>query len=80
MVGAGGEGLVGARGVVVAAAGGVREGVVGVVYLLEALCVDGALGAVGGDAVGVVFEGLSGGGEVRKCRGGWMMVGETYFL
>lgn len=55
--------MVGPRGVVVAAAGGVRQRVVGVVYLLEALCAEGALGAVGGDAVGVVFEGLSVGGE-----------------
>ena len=75
---AGGEGLVGARAVVVAAARGVRERVVGVVYLLEALCAGGAFGAVCGDAVGVVLEGLSG-RRVRACGGkmdGW----GTHFL
>ena len=51
--------VVRARGVVVSAAGGVRERVVGVVDLLEGLCAGGAFGRVGGDAVGVRFEGLS---------------------
>lgn len=41
--------------VVVSAASGVGEGVVGVVDLLEALCAGGAFGGVGGNAVGVVF-------------------------
>ena len=54
-----GVGLVGARGVVVAAARGVGEGVVGVVYLLEFLGARGALRGVGGDAVRVGFQGLS---------------------
>lgn len=52
------EGAVAAGGVVVAAARGVREGVVGVIYLLEALRAGGALGTVGSDAVGVVLESL----------------------
>lgn len=43
------------RGVVIASAGGIAERVIGVVYYLEALGAGGALGAVGGDAVGVVF-------------------------
>ncbi len=51
-----GEAVEGARGVVVAAAGRVREGVVGVVDLLEALRACAALGTVGRDAVRVVFE------------------------
>lgn len=52
--------MVGARGVVVAAARGVAERVVGVVYLLEFFGAGGAFGGVGGDAVGVGFERLSG--------------------
>lgn len=55
----GGEGGVLAGGVVVAPAGGVGECIVGVVYFLEFLCAGSALGGVGGDAVGVGFEGLS---------------------
>lgn len=47
----------GARGVVLAPPAGVGERVVGVVYGLELLCAGGALGGVGGDAVGVGFEG-----------------------
>lgn len=39
------------------AAGRVREGVVGVVYLLELLGAGAALGGVRGDAVGVVPQG-----------------------
>lgn len=45
--------------VVVAAARGFGEGVVGVVYLLELLGAGLALGAIGWDAIGVVAEGLS---------------------
>ena len=52
--------MVGTRGIVVAAAGGLREGVVGVIYLLEFLGAGGAFGGVGGDAVGVGFQCLSG--------------------
>lgn len=70
-VGVGGGGGAGAAevecacGVVVPAAGCVREGVVGVVYLLEFLGAGGAFGGVGGDAVGVRFECCSGLGERR---------------
>jgi hypothetical protein len=42
-------------GVVVSAAGGLREGVVGVVYELEFAGSFGAFWGVGGDAVGVCF-------------------------
>jgi len=62
-----------ARGVVVAAPAGVREGVVGVVDLLEFLRAAGAFGRVGGDAVGVVAEGLSMGvssSSAGVCSGG----------
>ena len=48
-----GEGMVGASRVVVAPARAVREGVVGVVYLLEFLGAGRAFRGVGGDAVGV---------------------------
>lgn len=44
--------------VVFAAAGCVRQGVVGVVDLLEFLGAGWAFGGVGGNAVGVVAEGL----------------------
>lgn len=57
--GVGREGVEGAGGVVVSAAGGVGEGVVGVVYLLEALGASGAFRGVGGNTVRVVFEGCS---------------------
>jgi len=48
--------MVDAGGVVVAAAGGLGECVVGVVYELEFSGSFGAFGGVGGDAVGVAFE------------------------
>lgn len=51
------ETVVFARYVVVSAPRGVREGVVGVVYLLEFLGAGAAFRAVGGDAIRVVFEG-----------------------
>ena len=51
--------MVDSGGVVVAAAGRVGEGVVGVVYALEFLGAGGAFGGVGGDAVRVGFQGLS---------------------
>ena len=47
--------MVSARGVVVAAAGGVGEREVGVVDLLEFLGAGRAFGGVGGDAVGMGF-------------------------
>jgi hypothetical protein len=47
--------VVDACGVVVSAAGGLREGVVGVVYELEFAGSFGTLWGVGGDAVGVGF-------------------------
>lgn len=47
----------GAREVVFASSGGVGEGVVCVVDELEFAGAGGALGGVGGDAVGVCFEG-----------------------
>lgn len=47
--------MVASRSVIVAAAGRIREGVVGVVYLLEFLGSGVTLGGVGGNAVGVVF-------------------------
>lgn len=46
-----------AREVVFSPPGGVGEGVVGVVYELEFAGARGAVGGVGGDAVGVRFEG-----------------------
>lgn len=49
-----------ALGVVLAPAGGVREGEVGVVYELELARAGGAVGRVGGDAVGVRLEGRAG--------------------
>jgi hypothetical protein len=54
--GAPSKGAVGAGRVVVAAAGGVAEGIVGIIYLLEFLGSGKAFRRVGGDAVGVVFE------------------------
>lgn len=51
-----------ACGVVVASAAGVREGVVGIVDLLEFLGAGWAGGVVVGYAVGVVFQGCSGRG------------------
>lgn len=42
--------------IVVAAPRRVAQGIVCIVDLLEAFCAGGALGGVGGDAVGVVFE------------------------
>ena len=53
--GCAGEAGVAAGGVVVAATGGVGEGVVCVVHLLELLGSSGAFGGVRGDAVRVVF-------------------------
>jgi hypothetical protein len=53
--------VVDACGVVVAAAGGVGERIIGVVYLLEFAGALGAFGGVGGYAVGVGAEGRSGG-------------------
>ena len=47
--------MVDACGVVVSAAGGLGEGVVGVVYELEFAGSFGAFWRVGGDAVGVGF-------------------------
>ena len=58
--------MVSARGVVVAATGGVREREVGVVDLLEFLGAGGTFGRVGGDAVGMGFKGLSDGSKVRS--------------
>lgn len=58
--GAGGEaawGGVRTRDVVFMPPSGVGEGVVGVVYELEFAGAGGAFGGVGGDAVGVRFEG-----------------------
>lgn len=52
--------FVGAGGVVFATAGGVREGVVCVVYFLEFLCSGRSFGGVCWDAVWVGFEGFSG--------------------
>jgi hypothetical protein len=66
---AAGEGLVAAGGVVVAAACGVRERIVGVIYLLETLCARDALRTVGSDAVGVVLERLP--TVVSKGSVGW---------
>lgn len=67
--------------VVFAAAGCVRQGVVGVVDLLEFLGAGWAFGGVGGNAVGVVAEGLSGGvrslENVEKGGEGWTWM---YFL
>lgn len=51
--------MVCACGVVVSAARGVGEGVVGVVYLLEFLGTGRAFWGVGCYAVGVGFQGLS---------------------
>jgi hypothetical protein len=70
--------VIGARGVVVAAATWVGEGVVGVVYLLESLGAGGALGGIGGDAVGVVFE--CGSVDGRLVDGGMSGLGTSYFL
>lgn len=73
---AAGKGLVTTGGVVVAAPRGVRERVVGVIYVLKALCAGGALRTVRSDAVGVVFEGLpTVVSEVIPVAGG-----TTYFL
>lgn len=55
-------------GVVFASPGGVREGEVGVVYELEFAGAGGALGRVGGDAVGVGFEGRAEGYILRLFR------------
>lgn len=52
--------MVDARGVVVLAARGFRQSVVGVVYELEFAGSFVAFGGVGGDAVGVRFECCSG--------------------
>lgn len=57
--GAGAEAVVDAGGVVVAAAGWVGECVIGVVYDLEFARPFGAFWGVGGDAVGVGFQGCS---------------------
>ena len=54
-----------ALGIVVAAAAGVREGIVCVVDQLEFARSRGSLGALGGDAVGVGFLGGAGLGEKR---------------
>ena len=51
--------MVGARGVVVTAAGGVAERVIGVIYPLEFLGAGWTFRGVGGNAVGVGFERLS---------------------
>ena len=48
--------MVGTCGVVVAATGRVREGIICIVDLLELLRAGWAFGGVGGDAVGVGFE------------------------
>jgi hypothetical protein len=48
---------VGTGGVVVFAAGGITEDIVGIVYLLELLCAGGAGRVIVGDSVGVGFEG-----------------------
>jgi hypothetical protein len=81
VIGVGGcEGGVAAGGVVVGAAGGVGEGVVGVVYLLEFLGAGGAFGGIGRDSVGVVFQGLSermgqsDGGGVSEGKGGVLFI------
>lgn len=47
--------MIGASGIVVAAAGRVRECVVGIVYLLEFLGTGRAFGGVGGYTIGVGF-------------------------
>ena len=70
-----GEG--GARGVVVAPAAGVREGVVGVVYGLELARALRAFGRVDGDAIWVVFQGGSGAGLLGFVHD---VVGVVYFL
>ena len=57
----------------------VGEGVVGVVDLLEFLGAGWTFGGVGGDAVGVVAEGLSGRKRSER-RGDWERNGRTYFL
>jgi hypothetical protein len=69
--------VVGACGVVVAPAGGVAEGVVGVVDLLEFASACGALWGVGGYAIGVVLEGGSGSCQFSESEEGWLF---TYFL
>lgn len=58
------RGVPAALEVVVAAAGGVGEGVVGVVDELEAACAGVAVGAVGGDAVRVGFQCRPGSGRL----------------
>jgi hypothetical protein len=70
---AAGERAIGAGSIVVAAASGVAECIVGVVYLLEFLGSRNALGGVGRDAVGVVLQGCSmdllvGYGGMSKAR------------
>jgi len=57
-----------ALGVVLAAPGGIRQGVVGVVDYLELARAGGALGGVLGDAVWVGFEGGSGMGVLVVIR------------
>ena len=52
--------MVGSRGVVVAATGGVGEGVVGVIYELEFAGSFGAFWGVGRDAVRMCSESCSG--------------------
>ena len=51
--------MIGARGVVIASAGGVRKCVVCIVNLLEYFGAGRAFGGIRGDAVRVRFEGLS---------------------
>jgi hypothetical protein len=51
--------VVGACGVVVSTAGGIREREVGVIYELEFAGSFGAFWGIGWDAVGVGFEGCS---------------------
>lgn len=60
----------GAGGVVVFAAGGVGEGVVGVVYELEFAGSFCAFWRVGGNAVGVGFESCSGRELVGEVESG----------
>lgn len=70
MRGAVGGTLVGAGGVIVAASGGVAQGVVGVVYLLEFLGSGYTGGVIVRDTVGVGLEGCSRRGLVWLWRRG----------